>query len=245
MSFGSGDGRLRLGHAKIMLTMTAGGVYPPVGELRRLVREAHTLGVSGGGALRGGGGGGGGGGGFWGRNGWGGCWIVWSIVRRRRRIWWRRCGGPGAAVVTQPGFLYHRGAAYRREVDVGMLPHLYPAGALRRAGVVVAFGSDAPVIDPNPWPGIYSAVTGCAGDGLPLVGDGGEGRVGDVGAAFGDVFGWGALVEGLGGCKGGIAPGMWGDLVLVDGDPLSVGAGGLLGVGAVMTVVGGEVVWTA
>ena len=57
----------------------------------------------------------------------------------------------GAAVVTNPGFVYHHGAAYRENVEQRLLPHLYPAGALHRAGVAVAFGSDAPVIDPNPW----------------------------------------------------------------------------------------------
>ena len=243
MSFGSGDGWLRLGHAKIMLTMTAGGLYPPVGELRRMVREAHTLGFPV--AMH--------------------CVEEAAVAAAAGVLGSERVGGlldrlehcaeappylvaavrrSGAAVVTQPGFLYHRGAAYRREVDAGLLPHLYPAGALRRAGVVVAFGSDAPVIDPNPWPGIYSAVTGCAGDGVSVRGDGGDDWVGGVGAALGMYSVGGALVEGLGGSKGGIAPGMWGDLVLVDGDPLSVGAGGLLGVGAVMTVVGGVVVWT-
>lgn len=37
--------------------------------------------------------------------------------------------------------------------------HAYPFGALARSGAVLAFGSDAPIEDPDPWRGIQAAVT--------------------------------------------------------------------------------------
>ena len=244
MSFGSGDGWLRLGHAKVMLTMTGGALYPPAGELAGLVAGAHRRGFPAaahcveGEAI----------GAAAGVLGDGGVGVGVAdriehcaeapplLVDAVRRS--------GAAVVTQPGFVYHNGAAYRDRVAGEVLPHLYPVGGLHRAGVLVAFGSDAPVIDPNPWPAIYSAVTGCAGDGEWLGGgDVGGGRAVGLGAALRMYTAAGALAEGMGGDKGVIARGMLADMVLVDGDPFVVGAGGLAGVRAVMTVVGGAVVW--
>jgi len=37
--------------------------------------------------------------------------------------------------------------------------HAYPFGALARAGAALAFGSDAPIEDPDPWKAIQAAVT--------------------------------------------------------------------------------------
>ena len=265
MAFGWGEGRLRLGHAKVMLTMTGGALYPPAGELAGLVAGAHRRGFPAAahcvegeaiGAAVGVLGGGGGrphpnpppeGEGIMGDSiGGVGVGVADRIehcaeappllVDAVRRS--------GAAVVTQPGFVYHNGAAYRDRVAGWLLPHLYPVGGLHRAGVLVAFGSDAPVIDPNPWPAIYSAVTGCAGDGEGLGGgDAGRRRAVGLGAALRMYTAAGALAEGMGGDKGVIARGMLADMVLVDGDPFVVGAGGLAGVRGVMTVVGGAVVW--
>ncbi len=261
LSFGSGDNWLRLGHAKIMLTLTAGALHPSAAELARLVAGAHRRGFPV--ALH--------------------CVeeeaiaVAADVLASQRRTDWRERSRPtnhspdragvavadriehcaeggaslvdavrrsGAAVVTQPGFIYHNGAAYRRNVAPRLLPHLYPAGALHRAGVAVAFGSDAPVIDPNPWPAIYGAVTRRAGDGERLSGDGaGDGQAVDVATALRMYTTAGAVAEGLAGEKGAIVPGMLADMVLVDADPLAVEHGGLPGIRAVMTVIDGAVVW--
>ena len=151
----------------------------------------------------------------------------------------------GAAVVPNPGFLYHNGAAYRENVELRLLPHLYPAGALHRAGVAVAFGSDAPVIDPNPWPAIYSAVTRCDRDGRALSSNGSDAsqRV-DVETALRMYTIAGATAEGWGAEKGTIAPGKLADLVLVNADPFATKPEDLAALEAVMTVVGGRVVWS-
>ena len=167
LEYGHSANRLRLGHGKIMCTLTAGTLNPSRSELAEMVEEAHRRGfpvaihcieeeavLGAAGALQ-------------------SC----RVAGLTDRIEHCAEGTPqaieavkhsGATVVPQPGFIFHNGQSYRRNVDPRLLPHLYPAGALLRSGVPVAFGSDTPVIDPNPWPAIYSAVTRNASDGLPL-----------------------------------------------------------------------------
>ena len=243
LCFRSGDDRLRVGHAKIVLTLTSGALHPSPAQLKELVTEAHRRGFPV--AIH--------------------CVeeeaiaVAAEVLHHNRRPEFldriEHCseGTPllvnavrlsGAAVVTNPGFVYHNGAMYRESVEQRLLPHLYPAGALHRAGVAVAFGSDAPVIDPNPWPAIYSAVTRRALDCRPLSG-GSEGEQA--------VKIWEALrmytkrtaeVEGMLEEKGSITPGKVADMVLVDTDPLALDPKRLWEVETVMTMVGGRVVWS-
>ena len=251
LRFGAGDNHLRLGHAKIMLTMTSGGLHPSLSELARLVDEAHRRGFP----------------------------VAVHCIEEEAielaanvlashphpnpppegegmmgadRIEHCAEGTPtlvdairqsGVAVVTNPGFLYHNGGSYRENVDTRLLPHLYPSGALHRSGVAVAFGSDTPVVDPNPWPAIYSAVTRCDSNGIPLsVEDTGCQTV-SVEEALRMYTSGSAEAEGTSGVKGSIAPGNLADMALVDADPLSVKTEDLPFVTAVMTIVGGAFVW--
>ncbi len=62
-------------------------------------------------------------------------------------------------VVTQPHFITERGEQYLHEVDSEDLPWLYRCAGLRRAGVAVAAGTDAPFGDPDPWRSMRAAVT--------------------------------------------------------------------------------------
>ena len=244
LTYSSGDYWLRLGHAKIMLTLTSGALHPSAPELAASVAGAHSRGFPV--AVH--------------------CIEEEAIAAAAEVLAANRhpalvdrlehCaeGTPrliaavrksGAAVVPNPGFLYHNGAAYRENVELRLLPHLYPAGALHRAGVAVAFGSDAPVIDPNPWPAIYSAVTRRDRDGRALSsnGSGASQRV-DVETALRMYTIAGATAEGWGAEKGTIAPGKLADLVLVNADPFATKPEDLAALEAVMTVVGGRVVWS-
>ena len=260
LTFGSGDDRLRLGHVKIMLTLTAGALHPSAPELAQLVSEAHCRGFP----------------------------VAVHCVEEEAiaaaadvlahirhtglethphpnpppggegimvadRIEHCSEGVPhlieavrrsGVAVATQPGFIYHNGAAYRENVEARLLSHLYPVGALHRAGVAVAFGSDAPVIDPNPWPAIYSAVTRRAGDGSLLCADRNETQTVSAEAALRMYAIAAAEVEGTSGEKGSIAPGKLADMALVNTNPLAAAPEDLAEVEAVMTVVGGRVIWS-
>ena len=241
---GSGDYCLRLGHVKIILTLTSGVLSPSAPELAASVAGAHRRGFPV--AIH--------------------CIEEEAIAAAAEVLATNRhpalvdrlehCaeGTPhlvdevracGAAVVTNPGFLYHNGASYRENVELRLLPHLYPAGALHRAGVAVAFGSDTPVIDPNPWPAIYSAVTRRDIDGGALSSNGSDAsQKVDVGTALQMYTIAGAIAEGRKAEKGTIAPGKLADMVLVNADPLATEPEDLAGVEAMMTVIGGRVVWS-
>ncbi|MBV6756149.1 amidohydrolase family protein [Rhodococcus opacus] len=64
----------------------------------------------------------------------------------------------GLRVVTQPGFLAHRGDDYLRHVDTVDLPDLYRCRSLIDAGIPVALSSDAPYGPLDPWQVIAAAV---------------------------------------------------------------------------------------
>ena len=171
LGFGQGDDWLRLGHGKIMLTSTTGSLQPGITELEEMVCEVHAAGFPV--AIH----------------------AVEQEAVAAASIVLTNQGGPrglasakdriehcsecppelidqvlrsGAAVVTQPGLIYWNGDSYLSNVEPGLTPHLYPTGALHRAGAIIAFGSDAPVTDPNPWPAIYSAVTRLTASGTVL-----------------------------------------------------------------------------
>jgi predicted amidohydrolase YtcJ len=63
----------------------------------------------------------------------------------------------GLVVVTQPGLLAARGDEYRREIDPGDLDDLWRLGSLRRGGVAVAIGTDAPFGPADPWAALRAA----------------------------------------------------------------------------------------
>ena len=276
LAWGAGDDRLRLGHAKIMLTLTTGALQPGPAELGELVAQAHA---------------------------WGFPVAVHAVEqeaiaavagleefpvplpgipagesgprfspRRRDRI--EHCAecqpelvarlrrsGPvsGPIVVTQPGFIHWRGDGYLERVGSELLPHLYPLAALARSDIPLAFGSDAPVIDPSPWPAIYSAVTRRTASGKLLPGGGvgtetdGPDAAGLPGLTVLDALRaytqGGALAEGAESRKGAIRPGMLADLVLVNrnltGRETDVETERVKDTEVRLTIIGGQVVWDA
>ena len=262
LSWGSGDDRLRLGHAKIMLTLTTGALHPGPAELAELVSTAHSRGfpvaihaveqaavaavanlkamahpppagpTSGIPAAA----------------------IPISPNRPRNRI--EHCAEcppellpklrrRGLTIVTQPGFIYWRGENYREWVSPELLPHLYPLTALVQAGIPLALGSDAPVIDPSPWPTLYSAITGRTAAGPPLYAGkpGGPNPGLTLTQALRAYTSGGAWAEGAETRKGILRPGMLADLALVDTDLPRASAAALKDTQARLTILGGEVVW--
>lgn len=65
----------------------------------------------------------------------------------------------GLTVVTQPGFVAHRGDGYLREVPAADRPDLYRARSLVDAGVPCALSSDAPYGPLDPWQVVAAAVS--------------------------------------------------------------------------------------
>ena len=238
--YGSGDHKLRLGHAKIILTLTSGRLHPAFADLEAMVTGAHRRGFPV--ALH--------------------CVEEEAIAAAaavlkanrppgmRDRIEHCSEGIPelvaavsrsGAMVVTQPGFVYHNGPAYRQNVEARLLSHLYPAGGLMRAGAGTAFGSDAPVFDPNPWPAIYSAVTRQTSDGKPMASN--DQHAVSMEQALRAFTLGSAEAEGTSGHKGSIAPEKLADLVLVDRDPSTIVPDDIPGTRTVLSIVDGRVVW--
>lgn len=234
---GSGDHRCWLGHAKLMVTMTTGAIYPSEEEIGSLVAEAHALGFP--------------------------VAVhaveeeaIMAVLRMLRRSDTsfsdriEHCSeatpgvqvllrGSGVTVVTQPGFIYESGERYAAQVPAAVQPWLYPLRSLRDMGLSLAAGSDAPVASPDPWRGIYTAVTRRDASGLALHSE--QGLQLEEALHLYTVGAAGA--SGEGGVTGMVRPGMTADLALLDRDITRVEPDGLLSCGASLTMVGGEVVW--
>ena len=93
----------------------------------------------------------------------------------------------------------------------------YPFRDLLDAGVTLAFGSDAPVADPNPLWGIHAAVTRQKRDGAPVGGWYPQQRLTVDEAVWGFTMGP-AIVSGRGATLGSITAGKLADLVVLDRD---------------------------
>jgi predicted amidohydrolase YtcJ len=91
----------------------------------------------------------------------------------------------------------------------------YPFRDLQDAGVLLAFGSDCPVADPNPFWGIHAAVTRQRRDGTPQGGWYAEQRLTVQEAVWAYTMGP-ALASGLQNRLGSITPGKQADLIALD-----------------------------
>ena len=134
----------------------------------------------------------------------------------------------GAVVVPNPGFLHYDGERYLRTVAADLLPHLYPVAALADRQVPVALGSDAPVVEPNPWASMAAALSRQTADGADIGGM----QVPSVSEAL-------ALHSG----QRRIAPGMPADLAVVEPNPFLISPAGLPKVRAAATIIAGRLVW--
>ena len=242
LHFGFGDSRLRVGHAKLMVTASSGHQTPTHDELCRAVSSCATSGFPA---------------------------AIHAVEREsiisaaesirsantstgtvlRHRIEHCSEGTPdviesvtrsSAWVVTQPRFVHHSGDRYLKTVESSLLPHLYPVGALARAGVRLAFGSDAPVADPNPMPAICAAVTRLTDQGRHL----GSGQAVGLFDALAAYTVGAAASSCLENSLGTISPGMLADMVLFGEDVTSAEPERIRDMRPAMTVLGGKVVIT-
>ena len=231
--FTANQGRLTVGHAKIMLTASTGQLRPDPERLAEMVAHAHELGfpvaihaverdavVAAALAI-------------------GDALALWDADGSRLRDRIEHCAEcppdvlelvaqSGAMVVPNPGFLHYDGERYLRTVAGDLLPHLYPVGALVGRDIPVALGSDAPVVEPNPWASLKAAVSRQSASGIDLGGVG----VQSVADAL-------ALHSG----NRHIAPGMAADLAVVEPDPFTTSIPDLPTVRAAATIVAGRLVW--
>ncbi len=241
MQFGGGSDMLRLGHAKIMVTETSGTPTPSREDLRSAVEECasygfpvavHAVEAD---VVR----------------------TVAEVLAESRSLLPQgllhrieHCSESppdvldavvksGAAVVTQPCFIYHQGDRYLAEVSPEMQSYLYRTASLAVRGVTVAFSSDAPVTDPDPMPVLQAALTRRTESNEAL---GEDERVGLTEALRAYTLGPARLIrrdEDL----GRLSPGYRADMALFAEDLTSVEPDALVGLQPVMTILGGEVVW--
>ena len=220
MGYRHGDNDLNLGHAKIVLTATTGALHPQPSELAAMVARAHEVGFP----------------------------VAIHAVeaecvaaaaraiaeaRERRPIPFadriEHCSEcppgalalvreSGAAVVTQPAFVYYNGPRYLSDVPKDTLPWLYAMRSLLDAGVPVAAGSDAPVAGPDPLVGIAAAVTRESSDGRPIA----PAQAVTPIDALRAYTAWAARATGQQRVKGVIAPGRLADFALLSADPTAI-----------------------
>jgi predicted amidohydrolase YtcJ len=145
----------------------------------------------------------------------------------------------GIVVVTQPAFIYYNGARYLKTVPPGDLEYLYPVGSLMRHGIRVAGSSDFPVADPDPFVGIYAAVSRMAESGETVLP---EERTEPLDALrmFTTTAAEASFEEKV---KGSITPGKMADLVILNGDPTATDVRSLKESEVVMTILNGEIAW--
>ena len=237
LSYGSGNGALMLGHAKIMLTQSGGRLFPSPDELSDIVAEAHARGFP----------------------------VAIHAVESaavdaaahalaanrapslRDRIEHASECPPNAldalrmarpVVVTQPGFIDESASRYLSELGAAS-KWLYRIGAFIESGLTVAASSDAPASRPDPLAAMRAAITRRDQAGATL--NAGEGvsamqalRMYTTAAAYA------ACQESD---RGSIAPGKRADLAVLSANPIAVPLEVLGEIKVTMTIVGGRIAW--
>jgi hypothetical protein len=120
----------------------------------------------------------------------------------------------------------------------------YPFRDMLDAGVTLAFGSDAPVADPNPLWGIHAAVTRQQRDGTPEGGWYPKQRLTVAEAVWGFTMGP-ALASDQQDNLGSIAPAKLADLVVLERDIFTIDPMEIHDVPVAMTIFDGRVVYEA
>jgi len=240
----SGDNQVRLGSIKIVLHESRGGLYPPLEDLTEMVWQAHRYGfqvamhaVEEGPV----------------------CATLEAIEHAQTRLpradhrhrveHCALCPPPfidklaetGTAVVTQLGFLHFYGEKYATEVDSEVQDWLYRTKSLLQRGVPVAGSSDCPIAPLFPLIGIQTAMTRRSRSGIPF-------NLSDclsLSEALSLFTSAGAWVGFEESCKGRITPGMLADLTVLDGDLTTTPVEEISTLKVTMTIIGGEVVWSA
>ncbi len=141
----------------------------------------------------------------------------------------------GVWVVTNPGFIYFRGAKYADEP--GLVAHQYRAHSLKFAGVHLAGATDAPVTPGKPLVAIATAISRTTADGVVLAPTEAL-PVKQAFALFTTEAAKLARVE-----AGVIEPGRLGDVLVLPRDPFTLKPADLMNLAIDLTVVAGRVVY--
>jgi predicted amidohydrolase YtcJ len=241
MAFGSGDGGLRVGGLKFLLSEARGRLQPPPEELKQRALAAHRAGFQL--AIH--------------------CVEPGtveaaidtlehiasqsSIAGRRHRLehvsecppeLLKRLAKLKVMVVTQPAFIYHNGERYLATVPTQRRRWIYRIKSFLDAGLTVAAGSDAPVAPDNPLLGIYAAVTRRAESGQELLPQEAISAKQAL-AMYTTSAAYASFEEDI---KGSITEGRLADMVVLSADPLRSLPEQLKDIRVEMTIIGGGVV---
>jgi predicted amidohydrolase YtcJ len=146
----------------------------------------------------------------------------------------------GISVVTQPSFVYFSGDRYLKTVPESQRENLYPIGSMLEFGVPTGFGSDFPIVDPNPLIGVYAAVTRMTEGANSL-----ETKQGiPISEALRMYTLEAAAADFAEKSTGSITPGKLADLILLNADPRRIEAANIKDLQIIMTMLDGRVVWS-
>ena len=134
----------------------------------------------------------------------------------------------------QPSFISSDSWAVKR-LGPRRVQYLYPFRSMIRAGIPVAAGSDCPVEDPNPFRGVWSAVS------RPGLGPNERLRVGEALACYTTGPCFASFSEEY---RGTLEPGMLADMVVLDRDPFHCPVDDLRKIKVLETIVGGKRAFT-
>ena len=242
LAFGTGDGGLRVGGIKFILSEARGRLQPPPDELKKQALAAHEAGFQL--AIH--------------------CIEPGtvaaaietlehiasrsSLAGRRHRLehvsecppeLLERLQKLKALVVTQPVFIYQNGERYLATVSPERQRWLYRIGSFVNAGLTVAASSDAPVAYDNPWLGIYAAITRRAETGQALLPH--EAISAEQALEMYTTNAAYASFEEE--SKGSITEGKLADMVVLSANPLRSPPEKLKDIRVEITIIGGKVVW--
>jgi predicted amidohydrolase YtcJ len=141
----------------------------------------------------------------------------------------------GAWIVTNPGFIYYRGAKYAGEP--GLVPYLYRAHSLLEAGIKLAAGTDAPVTPAKPLHAIAAAIERTSVEGYELA----LAEKLPFDAAWALFTQAAALLSRL--PAGEIRTGCLADLIVLPADPAKLQPAELMNLAVETTIVHGHVIY--
>jgi hypothetical protein len=150
----------------------------------------------------------------------------------------------GVIASVQPTHLMEDGNWAEKRIGKERVKYMHPYNSFLKAGVIVDFGTDFPVVTLNPMVGLYMAVTRRTSDGKNPNGLEPQEKI-SIGQAIKCYTLNSAYAEYQENKKGSIEPGKLADLVVLDKDILTIDPVKIKDVKVAMTVLGGKVIYKA
>ncbi|HXR97415.1 MAG TPA: amidohydrolase [Terriglobales bacterium] len=147
----------------------------------------------------------------------------------------------GVIASVQPSHLLSDARWAADRIGPERVAHSYPWSTFLKQGIVLAFGSDAPVEPISPFRGIYAAVTRAGAEGTTHYGNPAEALTLEQ-ALYAYTMGP-AIAEFAEATRGSLSVGKLADFVVLSQDLEQVPAQAILETQVQMTVVGGNVMW--